>query len=351
MDESSALHLSYILANHYTPERLLPRVPPAKAGPSAQQLALYDKTGCRGIIYLPNSSLTSPALKALELSEAARTETLGVSTSIEESQFTQVQDVSGEMSRRASEPQVSPVGVSNHRRQISTLIDLDVGEPDPGAIARADLDRARSRIQGNALQDHGQHRNDLWGTALEMLTLCRDVQPQDKPLPPGTPPVKTKPSIIKTLEVPGVKPKKQRTLSLALGSKNPNLPMPPRSDPPWKKGTSIPPTPTVIPPTPQLPPKPQMPPMSELAVRIPGLTQKYRSKLPCGLPEDTWRRIMGFAVDAGDILSDNQQRSVLKYAMDRSTLRRESESLGLKEATQIWRILEGMDCLAYEMRG
>ena len=76
----------------------------------------------------------------------------------------------------------------------------------------------------------------------------------------------------------------------------------------------------------------------------------YRSRLPCGFPERVWSRILAYAVDAQGLLSQSQQESVLRYAMDKSSLRKERDALGLKEGAQKWHVLEDMDCLAYEMR-
>ena len=59
---------------------------------------------------------------------------------------------------------------------------------------------------------------------------------------------------------------------------------------------------------------------------------------------------MVVAAGAEDVMSEAQQRSVLRWAMDRGTLSKERESLGLKESAQIWKVLEGMECLAYEMK-
>lgn len=59
---------------------------------------------------------------------------------------------------------------------------------------------------------------------------------------------------------------------------------------------------------------------------------------------------MAIAAGAEDIMSEAQQRLVLRWAMDRGTLGRERETLGLKESAQIWKVLEGMGCLAYEMK-
>jgi len=58
---------------------------------------------------------------------------------------------------------------------------------------------------------------------------------------------------------------------------------------------------------------------------------------------------MGYAADANGIMSVNQQRQMLGWAMDRNTLARERDNLGLPLAGQVWRVLEGTGCLAYEM--
>ena len=79
MTNTCALHLSFIVAYHHAPERLLTRVPPPKAGTHTQQLIDYD-TGsqCKGIIYLPNPMIgnRSAGLRVLELAETFRTEPL-----------------------------------------------------------------------------------------------------------------------------------------------------------------------------------------------------------------------------------------------------------------------------------
>lgn len=46
-----------------------------------------------------------------------------------------------------------------------------------------------------------------------------------------------------------------------------------------------------------------------------------------------------------------QQSNVLRWAVDRRTLARELESLGKPESAQIWKVLDGMGCLAYEVDG
>ena len=53
-------------------------------------------------------------------------------------------------------------------------LDTPEGENNKGLTLAADLDRARRRIQGNVLKDFGVV-NDLWGTALRMLSFSRNI--------------------------------------------------------------------------------------------------------------------------------------------------------------------------------
>ncbi|KAL8682355.1 MAG: hypothetical protein Q9224_006788, partial [Gallowayella concinna] len=74
----------------------------------------------------------------------------------------------------------------------------------------------------------------------------------------------------------------------------------------------------------------------------------YRSDLPHGLPEHTWACIIGQHLSADRYMSRNQQRNVLRWAVDRKALGKEMESLGKPESAQIWKVLEGMGCLAFD---
>lgn len=72
--------------------------------------------------------------------------------------------------------------------------------------------------------------------------------------------------------------------------------------------------------------------------------------MPFGLPEALWQRILALASGAVGVVNNGQQESIIKWARDRDTLSREREALGKPERAQIWRVLEGMGCLAYEVR-
>ena len=325
MDETSALHLSYILAYHHTPARLLTRVPPAKAGLHAQQLVLYDsETRCRGIIYLPNSTLSNAANRVLELAEKVRNDTWNSSRSSKDDD-----GCVNELCTDGTSGLISKAAI--HRRQSSTTTCEETHE----SIA-SDLDRARSRLQGNALESASHRSNDLWRTALKMLSISRNIQLQ-KAAPE---PQRAKPQIIRTLEIPGVTPKKGNVWGNPLGPKSSNQTMSPRLNRARKDSVTLKPSSTMNSPNPT---KVESHASSTLGKR-------YRSKLPCGFSEGVWWRILGYVAGANGLLSPGQQGSVLRYAMDRETLKKERDSLGLKDAAQIWHVLEGMDCLAYETR-
>lgn len=331
MTEACALHLSYVIESHNMPEKLLTRVPAAKAGPHTQQLLAYDgETRCRGIVYFPNSNLGGAAMKVLELAEAVR-EGLCEDLDLDDEGFRDEihKPKSAESVRKISDP------VSKHGNKVCISVELD---------------RARSRIQGNVLQEFGPGSNDLWRTALKMLTLCRDIHPVQE---------KKKPSIVSERPeiMPDLASRTHRTrlsVSTPLSTKNPNQYIANPFAGQWRLDNSrlvpvmAPVKPSLATPCKLLP----APPNSALCVspRATIISTPYRTKLPYGLPDDVWRSIMAATAGADVILSVAQQRSVIRWAMDRSSLNKEKEFLGLKGSAQIWKVLEGMGCLAYEMR-
>lgn len=332
MTEACALHLSYVIGSHNMPEKLLTRVPAAKAGPHTQKLLAYDSdTSCRGIVYLPNSHLGGAAMKVLELSEEVREGYCEALDLDGEEGFGDVllKPRSADGGRKISDP------ASKHGNKICISVELD---------------RARSRIQGNVLQEFGPGSNDLWRTALKMLTLCRDIHPVEE---------KKKSSIVsKRPEImPDVTPRIHRTrisVSTPLSTKNPNQHIANPFAGQWRLDNSrLVPVMAPIKPSLATPCKARpATPNSATCVSPPATTVStpYRTKLPYGLPNDVWRRIMAAAAGADIIMSVAQQRSVTRWAMDRSSLNKEKEFLGLKGGAQIWKVLEGMGCLAYEMR-
>ncbi|KAF6221371.1 hypothetical protein HO133_002226 [Letharia lupina] len=343
MTEAGALHLSYILAIHHVPKRLLTRVPHAKAGASAQQLLSYDQSQCRGIIYLPNPLLGSAGHKVLELAEVMRDGYLDCLAD-DSPEFPKTPIMSTNMLKRASGSHPGLGAGAYDRRCRNTASTGLSDQAGQDGLMGSELDRARSRIQGTTLQHAGPQSNDLWRAAFKMLSLGREIRPQTRNEPLPRPPApKTKTPIVRTLKVPGITPKTLKPLTPLTLQRDPNQLITPWTTQFPKKSGCLPSTPIVIPLTPLTPRLP--------VVSAPLLTETaiYRTKLPCGLPEYIWRRILGLAAGAEGIMSVSQQQSVLKWAMDRKTLRQESESLGLRTSAQCWKILEATGCLAYEM--
>ena len=79
-------------------------------------------------------------------------------------------------------------------------------------------------------------------------------------------------------------------------------------------------------------------------------TDGYRDKnLPRDLPLHIWQDILQRAAGAS-ILSSEQQASVVRWAQETATLAEESKMLGKSKSAQIWRVLDGMNCLAYDIK-
>jgi hypothetical protein len=69
IDDAGALWLSFIVANHHTPERLLKSLKAAAGPPSPNSV---DDIACNGLNYLPNDSMSNTGLKLLKSAERVR---------------------------------------------------------------------------------------------------------------------------------------------------------------------------------------------------------------------------------------------------------------------------------------
>ena len=327
------------------PSCLLKYVPAAKAGPHTQQLDLYDSnSGCRGVVYLPNSDLGIAALKVLELSEAVRDVNMENMTEVQSPEVSPIHLRNVVASRRLSEAHSSPSNTAAGNRRASTS-KCEHRDSTTNSFVITELDRARSRIQCNILRDDGVKSNDLWLMALQMLRFCRSLCPHccpatpkdSAPSPPGT--------------------RKENTKF-----ENPDFPLLPRAAPKSFVGYLDPYALPLTPKSPnqittpkvkaQVPPKLKLPSPLSLANASSNTeaaeAKPYRNALPCGLSEEAWWRIIGSCLGADKVMSKAQQRAVLRWGVDRGTLARETESLGKPESLQMWKVLEGMGCLAYD---
>ncbi|KAL8734657.1 MAG: hypothetical protein Q9166_001313 [cf. Caloplaca sp. 2 TL-2023] len=349
MTDVGALHLSYVIDCHHLPDRLLKQVPPARPGHQVQLLDAYDnETGCQGIIYLPNEGFSSPGLRILELCEAARQSLLDDDRPAKSKEYSQTHFRKTSLSRKTSVTQSSPFTPASGSRRRSGTKGEHEELTDSDAI-HAELDRARSRIQGNTLKETGVQSNDLWRIALNMLNTCRmfcpprieeaDVsKPEEETLRPLQP--------VKNPEFPTLPKARSKPFvgyldpwAPALAAKSPNLPITPQGKKQPLKIKTTTPSPHSIATT---PPTAVSPKTGTLQTKL------YRSNLPHGLHEEMWACILGQCLGADRYMSRRQQCSVLRWATDRRTLAKEMESLGKPESAQIWKVLEGTGCLAYE---
>lgn len=384
MTEACALHLSYVLVSHNFPEQLLARVPPVKAGPPQHQLEVYDITsGCQGLVYLPNDKLGIAGLRVLELGELVREGFLDEASHEEIHGEFETTTKPARALRRVSDVRPSPSfsATSGRRRSATSVTGSEYdGRSSNSATASTELDRARSRIQGNVLRDFGAPSVDLWRVSLKMLTLSRAIllsaaetirhvhvsktnshglhqmpPPAQPPQPPqpaqlvqhlwpvfstdlndnGFPPLRS--SSIRA----GVD-SSRRSETTPLKAETQNHPATPRHVHRRKK--SVNPVarfsgfepPTIA--------------DTDVVASRADEQQPYRSHLPYGFSEDIWMRIISFMAGADGIVNTTQQRSILRWAMDSTTLIKEREALGKPKSAQIWRLLEGVGCLAYDLR-
>ncbi|KAL8710414.1 MAG: hypothetical protein Q9220_005015 [cf. Caloplaca sp. 1 TL-2023] len=364
MTDICALHLSYLLASHHATERLLRHVPPAKPGHHVQLLESYDDTtGCHGIIHLPNSNIGSAGVKVLELSENVRRLLHDDDRLAESPEVNQMQFRKFSFSRNTSSSHPSPCAAVSEARMRNGMKGVPEEVTDREDLT-ADLDRARSRIQGNILRDAGVQSNDLWTTALRMLVMCRILCPmrrEENPAPPtvarkgeATRPVPVQPTVdTEYPTLPRVHPRPfigyldHSTPSFATKIQTmPTTPTPTTKKQPLRLQTTTTPSPFSI--TSVTPSSTTLVSPTNTTALPAATTTTYRSDLPRGLPEVAWTRIMGLYLRAGRFMSERQQTSVFRWAVDRRTLARELENLGKPESAQVWKVLEGTGCLAYE---
>ena len=364
------MYLSYVIANHGLLEHLLPLVPPARAGPPTQQLEIYDSIPwCRGIIHHPNSDIGAAGARVIELAEYTR----GGSDIMP---MDDLQDQSQTPGSSHGSPNWHPEGLPNpiSRRKSTGLVAQPRKQSTDSATSRSqvtptpkvgELDRARSRIQGDTLRDKGPQCNDLWFASLRMLSYARVLLllllPRSEPTMKQEPDERELPKSFEEQcslqEFPRLPSSNYASRMLArrsspmrpLAPGNPNAPVVPRL-PHQRKGSLLSASPTLPPIDTSVYTPASRPP---IATREPTLHNgspkgAFHGQLLGGLSPETWADIIGRAAEAEDLLCHDQKCAVIRWASDRETLTREMETLGKPESAQVWRVLEGMGCLAYQ---
>lgn len=348
MTEICALHLSFMIVCHRPPNQLLEYVPPTKSGLLHQQLLrLGCTTECQGIIYLPNPTIGSVGLKILELSVAEHEQLL-------EADLRPESPISPNYWGKHQAPRVTDSSPANRSRSITTIA-AESGQREHGGPTNplTELQRARSRVQVNALRDSGLGSNDLWQTSLKMLRVCRSLcsAKLDKTRRVGPQAGSTRSRKERLPDHPDFPPLPTMTTKPFIGYLDPFVPsleVKNLNRTTYPKCKESPKVKTPSPrPLHELP-SPSNPEMSTVQDIV---RKQYRTSLPCGFTEQIWCRIVSLAVEADEIMSSEQQLSVLRCALDRNTLVREIELLGKSESAQIWKALERMGCLAYQVEG
>ncbi|KAI9825399.1 MAG: hypothetical protein M1832_001129 [Thelocarpon impressellum] len=278
MTDTCALHLSVVLARHHLLRDLLARVPSAKTGLAAQHLDVYDAhSGCQGIVYLPNDTLGGAGMRVLELAEVRREELLeGDYPETAKSPSKRAHSL-----RASSDSSTTSAVFRGPRQRQSAEQPTSTGE----------LERVRSKIQGNTLKERGARHVELWATALRLLVSARAILLAPKP-----------PPVLVVMPQRDISSRPRQSVAKAQPS---------------------------------------------VAARAAPHRPRARGNLPHGV----WHGILALAVDPSGILRGDQQAAVLAWAGDRATLAREAEVVGKPAGVQIWRVLEGVGCLSYDERG
>lgn len=66
------------------------------------------------------------------------------------------------------------------------------------------------------------------------------------------------------------------------------------------------------------------------------------------LPENAWESVIAALADPHNVLSRRQREAVMAWGRDRRTLAVEAEGKGKPDAVQMWKVLDGMGCLAFD---
>ena len=346
MTEAGALHLSYVLENHNLPKDLLPYVP-AKAGLAAHEPeARDDSPSCQGIEYLPNAKLSSAGMKVLEVAEFVR-KGVDSEASQEDPSFLKSAYTTAIYPRRMSDAGSCLSSAQPRGRRHSTMTSSTGTHPTHAGTTWSvtnELDRARSGIQGSILKDFGPNSVELWRASLKMLNIARQVLVEEpKEQSDGGDGSLGKGPLDETKSKPTYAAK---LMNGAPVTDEPVVPVIALSNVPAtftiarkRKGSNVP-TRQIPPLTSSLPPSPS-PMVSNTPEMVPA---------PSVLPEPVWRRIISLAAGAVGVVSTRQQDSILQWAKNRDTLGKGKEALGKAESEQIWRVLEGMGCLSYDVR-
>lgn len=356
--DCAALFLSYILPVHPTPEKLMKFFPPPKPGAPSETLESYYSLGCRGIIYRPNDMLSPLSKRVLECAEGLREGKPVTVVLPDPSPF-----------KPGIKHYEAPFSPRRRRHSVSFVL----GGNSP-ASSVPDLERARSKIQGSILKEAGVHAVALWSSALKVLVVARQIA-----FDPAAGPYEGRKRsfgrhaasffIHRNPHSPPTSPTRRHSalnpppslfdavcpspLSTESDDLFPHL----ESHTSHKSPHHSPAGPTTSPPsTTSPPPSPPATTTAAATTTSPSTNGSNRrtaaeSRLPGDLPETLWKKIIGMAMDPDGLLSSKQISNLVDWAKTPDTLEKERELSGKLKSLQIWRILEGTECLAYDDDG
>lgn len=373
LSDDGALHLTYIVPVHPVPKRLFPFLGPMK--PADSQEILQTSLKCSGLIYLPNEKLGTFAKKALDLAESIRPGTLAYRGIIEADCM-------------------SPDSGRFNSNNALWMMDI----PERFKSQTVELNKARHKIEGFVLKEYGAKHVQIWITAVRALQVARALLIRPKPGPKLVPSYKSKrePEVVQAsppqLPTPlaspaAVEPRIETPMTVtpityaraaaSVAVEQPFIlsPLPPPPPPP---------TPTLLPQIDERTPmrhvtyfnnSPHTPVRSarrpsvgteNMATPANNVTSplssfvapsyhSYMSEngiegntMVGNLPIKLWSKIIALSTDPDNYLSQRQLGNIIEWAFKRESLLIENNLAGKLVSTQVWRFLEGMECLTYE---
>ncbi|CCX14255.1 Similar to hypothetical protein AOL_s00215g100 [Arthrobotrys oligospora ATCC 24927]; acc. no. EGX43364 [Pyronema omphalodes CBS 100304] len=306
-----ALCLSYILPTHPVPERIMKYhlMDESKNSTTAEALEKYYLTGCRGIVYhLPNEKSKDLQTRVIKSSEALRD---GRTVTVIE-----------------PEPNITPRGPGVKHYEVRPKVtqpkglSFELRNEVPTGSTRV-LESARSKIEGELLKSNGPHCVKLWITALRVLCLARQIL-----FDPNADPSEAilKGSGRRHFSAPPNAGSRTTVTTVHHGPSSP-------PDSPTRRGS---PGTLVVPDS----------AYDSSSVKSDSTTSSH--VLIGKLPERIWREIIRLEADPDGLLSTTQFSTLCDWAKVRYTLEKEREQAGQHLHAQIWRFLQGVDCLSYQ---
>ncbi|KAF2841830.1 hypothetical protein M501DRAFT_1013218 [Patellaria atrata CBS 101060] len=360
MTDSGALHYSQILERHYHPQQLMRGVKPSSLATVYDEY--HKKTQCWGLIHFPNGTLTATGEKLLYHAEAVRQslsrfadEGLGsllAQVTSTGTAYTSSLEASQRRSSVAERNQRLSSNLTSHQRHSSTIpagsgpagsYSEDPSLPNEDILATEEqLVSVRKRIERIMMAEGQLSEVQLWRSSLRLLVLSRVMFAKIGPTPKSTSGgVSTYASDLVVAPSPSSTPifaitstSNQPTYasvteygSVTEFNKRKKQPSPTKVGP---KGAPV--KSTV---------------RAKIVVGSGGISDPG---LPMQLPMKVWRQIILCAAKGEGVVSEEQQDRIIAYAQDRASLEIERGFANKNDSIRMWRILEAIGCLTYQVR-